>query len=67
MPEDNGDYRQIIADLVTAARLNLDEHERIWNSIEKLRDAQLDLGEHVKILVSAIRDLIDRIPPENLR
>jgi hypothetical protein len=67
MPEGNGDYRQIIADLVTAARLNLDEHDRIWKSIEKLRDAQLELGEHVKNLVTAVRDLIDRIPPENLR
>lgn len=71
---DNGDQglrferlERVVADLVEMQRIHLDEHERIWNSIEKLRDAQLELVSGVNGLVGAIRDLIDRIPPESLR
>jgi hypothetical protein len=35
--------------------------------IEALRQSQLDTNASVGNLVGAIRDLIDRIPPENLR
>jgi hypothetical protein len=63
----NFDWEQNLHDLNEAARLNLDEHERIWKSIETLRDSQLMINQQVSSLVSAIRDLIDRIPPENLR
>jgi len=35
--------------------------------IEKLREAQRDTNASVQSLVGAIRDLIDRIPPESLR
>lgn len=67
MPEGNGDYRQVIHDLVDAARLNLDEHEKIWRAIDALRISQLELVGQISDLTSAIRALIDRIPPENLR
>lgn len=76
MPEGNGntDYRQMIHDLVEAARLNLEEHDRfreehqqIWNAIAKLHESQAGINESVANLVGAIRDLIDRIPPGNLR
>jgi hypothetical protein len=50
-----------------AARTNLDEHERIRQAIDKLREAQLDMNASVLSLMSAIGDLVDGIPPENLR
>jgi hypothetical protein len=69
MANENGgfDWAGNLRDLNEAARLNLDEHERIWKSIEILRDNQLAANEQVSGLVRAIRDLIERIPPENLR
>ncbi len=74
MPDCNGDYEsrfdrmeEIVADLLAAARTNLDEHERIWQAIDKLREAQFDTNASVVSLTGTIRDLIDRIPPENLR
>jgi hypothetical protein len=74
MPDGNGGHQsrfdrmeKMVADLLAAARTNLDEHERIWQAIDKLREAQLDTNASVLSLTGAIRDLIDRIPPENLR
>ena len=57
------------------------EHQRTWEAIRSLTNhakladrriaalhqAQSETNASVKDLVSAIRDLIDRIPPENLR
>ncbi len=64
--EPNGDYdwRENLRTLKEAMLLNLDEHDRIWRSIERLRESQLETGEQIKNLVAAIRDLIDRIPPK---
>ncbi len=69
MANENGsfDWAENLRVLNDAARLNLDEHERIWKSIETLRDSQLAVNEQVSSLVGAIRDLIEHIPPENLR
>jgi hypothetical protein len=67
MADENGEYRQIVHDLVEAARLNLDEHEKIWSAVNALRVSHLDLIGQIANLTGAIRDLIDRIPPENLR
>jgi hypothetical protein len=74
VPDGNSDYQsrfdrmeKMVADLLAAARTNLDKHERIWQGIDKLREAQLDTNASVLSLTGAIRDLIDRIPPENLR
>ena len=74
MPEGNGDYssrfdrlEKIAADLLEHARLGdrrLDQHDR---QIEILRSTQQQTNESVQSLVGAIRDLIDRIPPESLR
>lgn len=68
-PSENGDdrLRDMLRDLMESSRLNWDEHDRIWKSIEILRDHQLAFGTQVSSLVFAIRELIDRIPPENLR
>jgi hypothetical protein len=60
---------------------HLGEPRRIWEAfqglvahaesvdrrIEALREAQSETNARVKDLVGAIRDLIDRIPPENQR
>lgn len=72
MSEGNGDY---------SWEKHLAEHQRIWEMLEGLlqhaemsdkriallRDAQAETNKSVQSLVGAIRDLIDRIPPENLR
>jgi len=67
--EGNGkfDWQQNLRDLNEAAKLNMDEHDRIWQSIAALRDNQVAINGQVSSLVGAIRDLIDRIPPESLR
>jgi len=67
MPEENGDYRKILQDLVEESLRNIEEHKRIWSAIDKLRDLQVNLTAQISSLTSAMRDLIDRIPPENLR
>ncbi len=72
MPEGNGDQ---------SWEKHLAEHQRIWEAIqglvehaaltdrriELLRESQLAASASVQSLVGAIRELIDRIPPENLR
>jgi hypothetical protein len=73
-PNGNQDWSQrlsrlegIAQSLLESARLNVDEHEKIWKGIDALRQVQLETNQGVTNLVGAIRDLIDRIPPENLR
>jgi hypothetical protein len=76
MPEPNGNQdcsqrlsriEDIAQSLLESARLNLDEHEKTWRAIDALRQAQLETNEGIANLVGAIRDLIGRIPPENLQ
>jgi hypothetical protein len=70
MPEEpNGNY-----DWREQMRRNGEDHDRIWGHLETLtRDVTVThatlkgLKENTDNLVSAIRELIDRIPPENLR
>ena len=76
MPESNGDRNRekrldrlenIAATLLEHARLSnghLDKHDP---QIELLRESVQDTNDSLTRLVSAVRDLIDRIPPENLR
>jgi hypothetical protein len=59
MPDGNGEYQsrfdrmeKMVADLLAAARTNLDEHERIWQAIDKLREAQLDTNASVLSLMA---------------
>jgi hypothetical protein len=67
--EGNGkfDWQQNLRDLNKAAKLNMDEHDPIWQSISGLRDNQVAINGQVSSLVGAIGDLIGRIPPESLR
>ena len=46
------------------AEKRLDEHDR---QIQILREVANDTNHRISSLVGAIRELIDRIPPENLR
>ena len=70
MPDQpNGNY-----DWRDRRRKNWENHDRIWRSIEALTtDVTVTHAtlkgqkENTDKLVTAIRDLIDRIPPENLR
>lgn len=74
MPDENGDYlsrfdrmEKIAARLLEHAEevnRRLDDHDK---QIAILRQVQLETNASVQSLVGAIRDLIDRIPPENLR
>ena len=57
----------LMADLIGHAESVDKQIERLGEGLEKLRVAQLSSDQGVNKLVDAIRDLIDRIPPENLR
>ena len=69
MAEGNRNYDPLehLRTLNRLAQANLDEHERIWKSIETLRDSHAQTIAGIDRLTSAIRALIDRIPPESLR
>ncbi len=66
-PNGNYDWKENLRLLNEAARLNIDEHERIWKAIDTLRVSVLETNAGIASLTGSIRDLIDRIPPENLR
>ncbi len=67
-PGGNGDdrLRDLLAKLIESSERNWEEHDRIWKSMATLRDHQLAFEAQVSNLISTIRDLIDRIPPENV-
>jgi predicted nucleic acid-binding Zn-ribbon protein len=69
MAEGNGNYdwNERMRRLVDAMERNWAEHERIERNIDKLRGSMVEQKENVDKLLSALRELIDRIPPENLR
>ena len=70
MPEESaGSY-----DWRTQMQKNWEDHDRIWRTVESLTNdvtvlsATLKgLKENTVKLVTAIRELIDRVPPENFR
>lgn len=66
--ENNGyDWRERMRRLEDMAERNLVEHERMDRNISSLHASLSSLKDNTDKLVTAIRDLIDRIPPENLR
>ena len=69
MAEGNGNYDPLehLRALNQLAQSNLVEHDRIWKSIEGLKGSHVKTLDGVDQLTRAIRGLIDRIPPENLR
>ena len=67
MPDDlngNYDWRERMRRLEDSIERKRQERERLF---EALRESNIRLHEDVVKVVKAIRDLIDRIPPENLR
>ncbi len=69
MAEENGNYdwNERMRRLEDAIDRNWQDHERIDRNIEGLRASMVAQKENVDKLLAALRDLIDRIPPENLR
>lgn len=69
MPEGNGDYdwRERMRRLEDSVERNWADHDRIDRNIKNLHESILAQRENIDKLLLALRDLIDRIPPENLR
>ena len=69
MPDGNGDYdwRERMRRLEDSIERNWTDHDRIERNIDKLRASILEQKQNIDKLLIASRDLIDRIPPENLR
>jgi hypothetical protein len=69
MAESNGnhDWRERMKRLEDSIQLNWADHQRMDRNIAALRASMVDQKENVDKLLGALRDLIDRIPPENLR
>ena len=69
MPDGNGDYdwRERMRRLEDSVELNWADHDRISRNIEHLHASMTAQKENVDKLLIALRELIDRIPPENLR
>lgn len=69
MAEGNGsyDWSERMRRLEESVERNWQDHERIDRNIEGLRGSMVQQKENVDKLLGALRELIDRIPPENLR
>lgn len=69
MPDTNGDYdwRERMRRLEESIERNWTDHDRIERNIDKLHASILEQKQNIDKLLSALRDLIDRIPPESLR
>jgi len=69
MPDRNGDYdwRERMRRLEDSIERNWADHDRIDRNITALHTSMLAQKENVDKLLGALRELIDRIPPENLR
>lgn len=46
---------------------NWEDHDRLDRNISALHASAVQFKENTDKLVNAIRELLDRIPPENLR
>lgn len=69
MADANGDYdwRERMRRLEDSIERNWADHERIDRNIERTHASILEQRRNIDKLLEALRDLIDRIPPENLR
>jgi hypothetical protein len=69
MPDGNGNYdwRERMTRLEASIEKNWADHDRINRNIEGLQSSMTAQKENVDKLLVALRELIDRIPPENLR
>ena len=66
---ENGDYdwRERMRQLDESIARNWADHERMDRNIAALHASVLEQRKNIDKLLGALRDLIDRIPPENLR
>jgi hypothetical protein len=69
VPEGNGNYdwQERMRRIEESIERNLEGHARMDRNIGGLRASMVQQKENVDKLLGALRDLIDRIPPENLR
>ena len=69
MAETNGNYdwQERMRRLEDNIERNWQDHERKDRNIQGLRESIVKQKENVDNLLLALRNLIDRIPPENLR
>lgn len=69
MAEGNGsyDWNERMRRLEESIEKNWEDHDRLDRNIEGLRASMVQQKENVDKLLGALRELIDRIPPENLR
>lgn len=70
MPEQpNGDFdwRERMRRIEESMERNWADHDRINRNIEALHASMKAQKENVDKLLGALRELIDRIPPESLR
>lgn len=58
---------EVLTGLIEHAEATDRRFEEVRQSFVELRQSQAETNAAVKSLTAAIRDLIDRIPPENLR
>lgn len=65
--DDHERFRADLRQLLTAQVLQKDALERHDKELQLLRDSVRETNQSVTGMVSAIRQLLDRIPPENLR
>lgn len=69
MAEGNGsyDWNERMKRIEDSIERNWADHDRLDRNIAALHASMVEQKKNVDSLVGAIRDLIDRIPPENLR
>lgn len=68
MADENGyDWRERMRRLEESIDKNWKDHERLDRNIEAVNASIGEQRENVDKLLGALRDLIDRIPPESLR
>jgi len=74
MPEPNGDYlsrfervEKTLERLVEAQSKQQEQLNTLTYDVQTMHSTMKGLKENTDRLLSGLRDLIDRIPPENLR
>jgi hypothetical protein len=65
----NGDdnWRERLRRIEESVERNWQDHQRIDRNIDGLHKSMVQQKENVDKLLGALRELIDRIPPENLK
>jgi predicted nucleic acid-binding Zn-ribbon protein len=69
MAEGNGNYdwNARMKRLEDSIESNWEDHQRLDRNLEALRASMVQQKDNVDKLLGALRELIDRIPPDNLK